>query len=82
MNGYEVAKSSGVPRSTVYETLAKLVASGAAFEVADDNTAVSYVPLPPKALIGRLRRDTHETITGLEGVLPQIGHALAAPMQK
>ena len=49
-----------------------------AFRSRHDNTKVSYVPLPRKALIGRLRRDTHETITGLEGVLPQIGHALAA----
>lgn len=78
MNGYEVAKSSGVPRSTVYETLAKLVARGAAFEVAADGNAVSYVPLPTEALIGRLRRQTHETIAGLEAVLPTIGHALSA----
>lgn len=73
MNGYEVAKASGVPRSTVYETLAKLVARGAAFEVTDDGNAVSYVPLPADALIGRLRRETHETIRGLESVLPSIG---------
>ena len=33
LNGYEVAKRSGVPRSTVYETLAKLVGRGAAYEV-------------------------------------------------
>jgi sugar-specific transcriptional regulator TrmB len=77
MNGYEVAKSSGVPRSTVYETLAKLVARGAAFEVAGETDTVSYVPLPSEALIGRLRRQTHETIAGLEAVLPSIGAALA-----
>ncbi len=29
LNGYEVAKHSGVPRSTVYETLGKLVGRGA-----------------------------------------------------
>lgn len=78
MNGYEVAKSSGVPRSTVYETLAKLVARGAAFEVSDDGDAVSYVPLPSDALIGRIRRETNETIVGLEQVLPTIGTAFAA----
>jgi len=32
INGYEVAKKSGVPRSTVYEPLGKLAARGAAFE--------------------------------------------------
>lgn len=78
MNGYEVAKASGVPRSTVYETLSKLVARGAAFEVTDPSDAVSYVPLPSDALIGRLRRQTHETISGLEAVLPTIGQALSA----
>ncbi|MGB0114926.1 MAG: helix-turn-helix domain-containing protein [Ilumatobacteraceae bacterium] len=78
MNGYEVAKASGVPRSTVYETLGKLVARGTAFEVSDDSGSVSYAPLPSDALIGRLRRSTHETIVGLETVLPSIGAALAA----
>ncbi len=78
LNGYEVAKASGVPRSTVYETLGKLVARGAAFEVTGTPGAVSYVPLPADALIGRLRRQTHETIGGLETVLPTIGKAFQA----
>ncbi len=78
LNGYEVAKYSGVPRSTVYETLGKLVARGAAFEVNDVSSAVSYVPLPVEALIGRLRRQTLETIDGLEAILPTIGRAFQA----
>lgn len=78
LNGYEVAKASGVPRSTVYETLAKLVSRGAAFEVAGDGDSVAYVPLSSEALIGRLRRQSTETINGLESVLPQIGKALDA----
>lgn len=77
LNGYEVAKLSGVPRSTVYETLGKLVARGFAFQVSEDDT-VSYVPLPSDALVGRIRRDTSETIEGLETVLPSIGRALDA----
>ncbi len=78
MNGYEVAKQSGVPRSTVYETLGKLVARGAAFEVRSDDTNRSYVPLPPDALIGRLRREAHDTIAGLEVALPKIAAATSA----
>lgn len=78
LNGYEVAKASGVPRSTVYETLAKLVARGAAFEVAGDGETVGYVPLPPEALTGRLRREATDTIAGLEAALPKIGTALTA----
>jgi sugar-specific transcriptional regulator TrmB len=78
LNGYEVAKASGVPRSTVYETLGKLVARGAAFEVAGDGDSVAYVALSSDALVGRLRRRSQETIGGLEAVLPTIGKALDA----
>ncbi len=70
LNGYEVAKGSGVPRSTVYETLAKLVGRGAAFEVAGSGTGVAYVALPSEALLGRLRRELSGTIDGLAQVLP------------
>ncbi len=73
LNGYEVAKSSGVPRSTVYETLGKLVARGAAIEVPSSGNGTAYVALPAEALIGRLRRETTSTIAGLERVLPEIG---------
>jgi sugar-specific transcriptional regulator TrmB len=66
LNGYEVAKLSGVPRSTVYETLTKLVRRGAAFEVrgADDQT--QYVPLPADAFLSRLRRGFDDTVEELE----------------
>ncbi len=79
-NGYEVAKASGVPRSTVYETLGKLVARGAAFEVTapsgGSGNGVAYVALPADALIGRLRREATGTINGLEQILPQLGRRL------
>ena len=77
LNGYEVAKASGVPRSTVYETLAKLMARGAAFEVQGGDN-VAYVPLPAETLIDRLRRRTDETINGLESILPALGQGSPA----
>jgi sugar-specific transcriptional regulator TrmB len=77
LNGYEVAKRSGVPRSTVYETLGKLVSRGAAFEVRGENNVVAYLPLPPKALLDRMGREYDESFEALRGVLPQI----AAPPQ-
>ncbi len=76
LNGYEVAKRSGVPRSTVYETLAKLVARGAAFKVRGATDAVDYLPLPAKALLERLGRDYHESLDALDAMLPAI---VAAP---
>jgi len=72
LTGYEVAKLSGVPRSTVYETLAKLIARGAAFETRATNGSPSYLPLPPGALISRLRRDFEESLGALTDSLPKL----------
>lgn len=75
LNGYEVAKNSGVPRSTVYETLGKLVNRGAAFEARTSQDSTCYLALPPKALLGRISRDFEESLHALEADLP----LLAAP---
>jgi sugar-specific transcriptional regulator TrmB len=72
LNGYEVAKSSGVPRSTVYETLAKLVARGAAYEVRGNEGSTEYLPLPPASLLSRMRRSFDDSFTALERSLPEV----------
>ncbi|MFI0354049.1 TrmB family transcriptional regulator [Actinomadura sp. 9N407] len=72
INGYEVAKRSGVPRSTVYETLGKLVARGAAYERRGETDATDYLPLPPEALIERLRREFDGSLAALEEALPAV----------
>lgn len=72
LNGYEVAKRSGVPRSTVYETLGKLTASGATYEVRTREDAVSYLALPPKSLLDRLSRHYESTLDSLREALPTI----------
>lgn len=77
LNGYEVAKRSGVPRSTVYETLSKLVGRGAAYEVRAGEASVGYICLPPSALLDRMRREFDHSIDTLRSALPQV----AAPPQ-
>jgi sugar-specific transcriptional regulator TrmB len=72
INGYEVAKRSGVPRSTVYETLGKLLARGAAFEVRSTDDTTEYVALPAEALIRRLRHTFDEHLEELAQSLPQV----------
>jgi len=72
LNGYEVAKASGVPRSTVYETLAKLVARGAAYEVHGADESMHYMPLPPTSLVSRLRRDFDSSLESLEDSLASV----------
>lgn len=66
LNGYEVAKRSGVPRSTVYEVLAKLVARSAAYEVAGEGESVAYVPLSPSMLMSRFRSNMDDVVNSLE----------------
>lgn len=78
LNGYEVAKRSGVPRSTVYETLGKLVARGAAFEVRSADGAVNYLPLPARSLLDRLGRDYRESLAVLDELLPAVSAAPSA----
>lgn len=72
LTGYEVAKLSAVPRSTVYETLAKLIARGAAFETKGQNGSPAYLPLPPSELISRLRRDFEDSLGTLTETLPKL----------
>lgn len=71
LNGYEVAKRSGVPRSTVYEVLRKLLSRGLAFEVrAEEGTA--YLPLQAETLVSRLRREFEESASFLEEALRSV----------
>ena len=72
LTGYEVAKLSGVPRSTVYETLAKLIGRGAAFETRSENGSPAYLPLPTAALVSRLRRDFDSSLEALTETLPKL----------
>jgi sugar-specific transcriptional regulator TrmB len=71
LNGYEVAKRSKVPRSTVYETLGKLVGRGAAFEV-NVNASTAYLPLPVESLLTGLEAEFDEAISRLKAALPSV----------
>lgn len=72
MNGYEVAKKSGVPRSTVYETLSKLVSRGAALVVSADDGSSRYVALESDRFVSGLRRGLSSTLDGLDAVLAEL----------
>jgi HTH-type transcriptional regulator, sugar sensing transcriptional regulator len=80
LNGYEVAKRSGIPRSTVYEVIGKLVTRGAAFEVRSSASTTSYVPLPPEALLRRLREEFDRSMEGLAAALPLVAQAPESPV--
>lgn len=50
-----IAKRSGVPRSMLYEVLAKLLKKGAVYTA--PLVPLTYVPLPAKELINQLRNN-------------------------
>lgn len=81
LNGYEVAKESGVPRSTVYQTLSKLVSRGAAFEVKlVDSPGTHYVALAGESLLARVRRDFTLTLDSLTESLPALARTPQASL--
>jgi sugar-specific transcriptional regulator TrmB len=67
--GYQISKSSGVPRSMVYETLSRLHSRGAVMETVEGRSTL-YRPLPPDVLIDQFAADHLRLVESLrEGML-------------
>lgn len=64
LNGYEISKKSGVPRSMVYSIIAKLVAKDAIVELRTEPP--TYTPVPVGELVKNRMRQTEETLHLLE----------------
>lgn len=54
--GYQLSKTSGVPRSMVYDALSRLHARGAVLESLEERSAI-YRPLPPDLLLARYHQE-------------------------
>lgn len=81
LNGYEAAKRAQVPRSMVYQTLAKLVENGVAYEV-DLDRGTAYLALPPETLLEKLNRDFESSAKLLAEVLPSLAAASQEPLAR
>jgi sugar-specific transcriptional regulator TrmB len=62
--GYQISKSSGVPRSMVYEALGRLEARGAVLK-SDDEKATLYQPISPGTILDRYEREARERAAAL-----------------
>jgi HTH-type transcriptional regulator, sugar sensing transcriptional regulator len=62
---YEIAKSSGIPTSKIYEVLAKLLDREAVLKI-EHNSKQKYLPLSPDELISQYRSQIEDTLTGLQ----------------
>lgn len=54
LNGYALSKTSGIPRSRIYEVLKNLIDKQMVFEQADEKNRV-YYPMEPKIFIKKLK---------------------------
>ena len=78
--GYQIAKESGVPRSTIYEVLAKLTARGAVVTQSFGD-AVRYAPVPPDLLLDRMRHEFEDTLDDLADGFKRMVTTPGAPGQ-
>lgn len=69
MNGYEVAKRTGISRSNTYTSLAALVEKGAAFVI--EGAATRYTPVPVQEFCGNKVRKLRETVDDLLRSIPR-----------
>lgn len=72
VTAYELSKSSGIPSSKIYETLAKLQERGAALPV-EEGGKLRYVPLSPVELVGAQRVSIEGQLENLEDSLGALG---------
>src|SRR5689334_7907873 len=73
LNGYELAKASGVPRANIYAVLQKLEEHGAVVRL-DAPGGVRYAPVAPADLTRQLERrfaDTLDAARAALAALPQ-----------
>ncbi len=71
LNGYELAKSSGLPRANVYAVLQKLEERAAVVRV-DTPSGTRFAPVPPDELTRRLGGHFEEVLNAARGSLSEI----------
>src|SRR5574337_239513 len=77
LNGYSVAKTSGIPRANVYAVLQKLEERGAIYALGTE-TGTSYSPISPRDLIQRLSSHITSVLDKAERAL----HEVATPVEQ
>ncbi len=71
LNGYELAKASGIPRANIYSVLQKLQARSAIVQL-DTKDGTRYAPISPRELTRQLSRQFQESLDEAEESLTKI----------
>lgn len=74
VTGYQLSKHSGIPRSRIYETLARLVAKGYAILLSAE--PAEYTPLAADELLDRLKGQFDDTLSTLETEIEKLATAV------
>src|SRR4051794_14609110 len=78
VNGYELAKASGIPRANVYAILQKLEERGAVVR-SDEMTGVRYAPVPPTEVIQRLGQRVQGILQAAQEALDDLSSPVEQP---
>ncbi len=79
LNGYELAKSSGVPRANIYSVLQKLEERGAVLRI-ENPEGIRYSPVKPKELVSRLKGQYERDLEAAQGALVGVEHCEAGEL--
>ena len=71
LNGYELAKASGLPRANVYSVLDKLEERGAVMRL-DTPSGTRYAAVPPSELVGHIGSRFSENLDAAQRMLEEI----------
>lgn len=71
LNGYELAKASGIPRPNIYAVLQRLEESGAVMRIPAPD-GIRYAPVPADDLLAKLQRRYQQSVEAASASLQQI----------
>jgi predicted transcriptional regulator len=71
LNGYELAKASGIPRPNIYPVLHKLEERGAVLRI-DSPDGARYSPVHPEELLSKLNQQVQKTLQTASCALQEI----------
>ena len=71
MNGYELAKASGIPRPNIYPVLQKLEERSVIMRI-DSTEGARYAPIEPRELISRLQRNYQRALESAGSALNEV----------
>lgn len=79
LNGYALAKASGIPRANIYAVAGKLVARGAASRV-ERTAGAAYVALAPKQLLREIDAERRKAVGDAREALSRLSRERHPPM--